>query len=274
MSAGELWEDDVGTGHAPASGSVRILSLVPSLTELLFEMQLGDQVVGRTSYCVHPADRAGRVPAVGGTKRIHLDRALALRPTHAIVNVDENPKSIADDLSAAGVEVVATHPILPMDNVRLFQLIGGVFRRRGEAERLTARFLTELARLQSRRGTRRERRVLYLIWKSPWMTASRDTYVSQMLALVDWRTVGHDDRVRYPTVDLDAVLSEVDLVLLASEPYAFKPSDVDAFRREHPHYAGQVRWVDGERLSWYGSRSILGLRYLAELAAGDEAVEA
>lgn len=274
MSAGELWEDDLGVSHAPASSSARILSLVPSVTELLFEMQLGGQVVGRTAYCVHPAGMVARVPSVGGTKRIHLDRALALRPTHAVVNVDENPKSTADDLAAAGVEVVATHPIHPTDNIRLFQLMGGVFRRRGEAERLTGRFLEELARLHARPGARRSRRVLYLVWKSPWMTASRDTYVSQMLALIDWRTVGHDDHARYPVVDLDAVLPEVDLVLLASEPYAFAPSDVDDFRRERPHFAGSVRWVDGERVSWYGSRSILGLRYLAELAAADAAPEA
>ena len=181
--------DAAGTAHAPASGTPRIVSLVPSITELLCDLGLADAVVGRTGFCIHPRERVRGIPKVGGTKDVDLGKVRTLAPTHVIVNVDENRKEDAHALAGFVPSVVVTHPLGPVDNLALYRLIGGIFGREGEAEALCARFEAEYATLRSAARTFAPERVLYLIWKKPWMTVSRDTYVSRMLALVNWSTV-------------------------------------------------------------------------------------
>ena len=112
-----------------------------------------------------------------------------------------------------------------------------------------------------------ERRVLYLIWKDPWMTVSSETYISRMLALVKWRTARVPGTARYPEVDLtDGLLSEADLVLFSSEPFPFKDHHLEAFGAAFPRHAAKAAPIDAEMVSWYGSRAIAGLAYLGGLA--------
>lgn len=257
--------DAAGVHHAPVTAPARIVSLVPSITELLFALGLGDQVVGRTHYCIHPAPLVAALPSVGGTKKIRYARLLALQPTHVILNVDENPRELAERLIADGLRVIVTHPLAPEDNVPLYRLIGGVFRRAAEAETLAARFERKLAEL--RRVAWPRRRVLYLIWRKPWMGISRDTYIARMLALVGWDTLPAESEARYPTLDMGrALLDAADLILFSSEPYRFLPEDLETFARDHGCPLAKLRLIDGEMTSWYGSRAIQGLRYLAQLA--------
>jgi len=173
--------DAVGVRHPPAPHA-RIVSLVPSLTELLFDLGLGASLVGRTAYCVHPVPAVRKIPAIGGTKRANLKKLLARAPTHALVNVDETPKALADCLADAGVSVVVTHPIAVDDNLEIYRLLGSIFCREAEAAALGDRFRKRRRSLGERAQFLPERRVLYLIWKRPWMTISADTYVSNMLA--------------------------------------------------------------------------------------------
>jgi ABC-type Fe3+-hydroxamate transport system substrate-binding protein len=259
--------DAIGTRHRPAEGPVRIVSLVPSLTELLFDLGLGDQVVGRTHYCIHPRDAVKAVPSLGGTKKVRFDRLMATRPTHALVNIDENPKEMADRLTEAGVSVVVTHPNAPADNLALYDLLGGLFGRQAEAAALSARFRAARDRLAAAARHWHHRKVLYLIWKKPWITVSHNTYISRMLALAGWQTVGHDPARRYPETALDAAaLAGVDLVLLSSEPYRFTDEDVASMTAAFAPIGPKVAMIDGEMISWYGSRAITGLDYLAEFA--------
>ena len=271
--------DAAGKAHARAATDAgtapRIVSLVPSVTELLFALGLGSSVVGRTAFCVHPAGAAKAVASVGGTKRVNLKRLLALKPTHVVVNVDENPKALADDLAGRGIAVVVTHPIEVEDNIALFRLIGGVFGAEQAADDLARRFEATLAGVRAAAKAMPARRVLYLIWKDPWMTVGADTYVSRLLATVNWNTVGArmggpgdpGAGKRYPEVALtDATLRDIDLVLFSSEPYAFTAADARQFRAAFPAHAAKARLVDGQLLSWYGSRAILGLEYLVALA--------
>ena len=238
------------------------------MTELLFDLGLDNNVVGRTHFCVHPADKLERVTSVGGTKKISLRKLAALDPTHVILNVDENTREMASEVADIVPNVVVTHPIEPTDNVGLFRLLGGIFGRIDEADQLSGRFAAALAELRLAARAWPERRVLYLIWKDPWMTVSRDTYISQLLALVGWRTVLHDDDTRYPTVEMTKdLLAQTDLVLFSSEPYAFSEHDIAAFAEAHPESNVRLLAIDGEMTSWYGSRSILGLDYLRTLAA-------
>jgi ABC-type Fe3+-hydroxamate transport system substrate-binding protein len=259
--------DAAGRVHRPAGKRARIVSLVPSITELLFELDLAEQVVGRTVFCIHPSDRIKSVASVGGTKQLNMEKLERLEPTHVIVNIDETPLRLADELARCGYEVVVTHPIEVRDNLALYRHVGALFHREREAERLCARFEAAFAAAIAAARSLPERRVLYLIWKNPWMTVSQDTYISRMLALVGWRTVADDPQNRYPTVELnDDLLVRTDRVLFGSEPFPFKQTHIEAFREEFPAHAAKAAIIDAEMTSWYGSRAIEGLAYLADFA--------
>jgi ABC-type Fe3+-hydroxamate transport system substrate-binding protein len=255
--------DAAGAHHTPVPGPARILSLVPSVTELLFHLGLGDQVVGRTGFCVHPVDAVDSVPKVGGTKTPDLDKIRALAPTHVVLNVDENPRALAGALADCVPHVVVTHPMAVEDNPGLYRLLGALFDRRTEAQALCAEFERAYARVVRVAGDWPHRRVLYLIWRDPYMSVSRDTYISRTLALVRWNTVADDPADRYPTLtDPGPALDDADLVIFASEPYPFKPKHLAMLREAYSVGGKQLVMMDAEMVSWYGSRAIPGLDYL------------
>ena len=252
----------------------RIASLVPSVTELVVALGLLPRLVARTGYCIHPAPAVNAVPKVGGTKTVNLAKLQRLAPSHVIVNVDENRLDAVEVIRAwpDAPRIVVTHPLAPQDNLALVQQLAAEFSAEvGVAERSGALCDALRAELDATLPAGRPvRRVLYLIWRAPWMTVARDTYVSQMLARVNWQTLpelegGAHGAARYPVLDgSEPWLAEVDEVLLASEPYAFGSKDLAAVHALCPH--ALLRRVDGELLSWYGARAVPGLRYLRELA--------
>jgi ABC-type Fe3+-hydroxamate transport system substrate-binding protein len=262
--------DAAGAAHEIAGADARIVSLVPSITELLFALGLDAQIVGRTGFCIHPRERVRSVPKVGGTKAVKIDAIRALKPTHLIVNIDENEQSSIHALRGFIPHIVVTHPLAPRDNLALYALLGTIFDRRDEAQRLADALEARLAALASQ--TWPERRVLYVIWRNPWMTVARDTYISAMLRLVNWHTWpaahgGTAGAARYPPFDFDAPwLVNVERVLLSSEPYRFSAAQRDALAAD-PRLAGkEVQLIDGELVSWYGSRAIEGVDYLMRTA--------
>lgn len=253
----------------------RIASLVPSLTETLVELGLGDRLVARTRYCIHPAERVAAIATVGGTKDVDLDTLQALAPTHVVVNVDENRREVVAALRAwpAPPEILVTHPKEPHDNLALVDAFAAAFAAEpGVADRAAGwRAALEAALEATRPDGRVSRRVLYLIWRKPWMTVARDTYISRLLARVAWSTLpavegGDAGAARYPALVGDEPwLSDVDLVLLSSEPFPFEAKHVVEAQALCPR--ARVHVVDGERLSWYGTRAVAGLDYLRVLAA-------
>lgn len=255
--------DAAGTLHAPAQGPVRIVSLVPSITELVCDLGLAPLLVGRTGFCIHPRAEVRRIPKVGGTKTVDLERIRALQPTHVILNIDENEKPAADALSGFVPHLVVTHPQAPLDNLDLYRLIGGIFGRTEAAEALCTRFEAVHAALAAESPA--PVRTLYLIWKDPWMTVSRDTYLSRTLALAGFETLPNDATARYPEISLDdASVAQAELVLLSSEPYRFRDKHVAELAALPALRGKRVSLVDGEMTSWYGSRAIAGLAYLRE----------
>lgn len=261
--------DAVGRKHAPATGVVRIVSLVPSITELLFALGLQENVVGRTGFCVHPRAQVRRVSKVGGTKTVDVAKIRKLGPTHLVVNIDENPRATVEELMLTVPNVIVTHPIAPEDNLHLYRLIGGIFGREAQAEALCERFAAELAETRAFAQALPREQVLYLIWKSPWMTVGRATYISRMLDLVGWDTVPEHAHARYPTIDLKPeVMRHVQQVLLSTEPYSFAERHVQQIQEALPVPGrARVALIDGSMTSWYGSRAIEGLRYLREFRA-------
>lgn len=239
----------------------RIVSLVPSLTELVCELGLADELVGRTGFCVHPAETVKRVPKVGGTKDVDLDKVQALEPTHVILNMDENRKETADALARFVPNLVVTHPLAPLDNLVLYRQFGSTFGREREAETLCARFQRAYEQAVSRSYS--QRNTLYLVWKDPWMTVSRDTYISRNLALFGLHTRPEHADERYPRLE-SLNVQGIELVLLSSEPYRFRErhrADVEALTGK------PTLLVNGEMTSWYGPRAVAGLAYLQEFTA-------
>ena len=253
--------DVLGQQHA-AAPDARIVSLVPSITELLCDLGLAPQLVGRTGFCIHQAETVRAIPKVGGTKDVNIEKIRKLAPTHVVVNIDENEKPTVDKLAGFVPNIVVTHPITPRDNIALAQLMGGVFCARQKADEWCDVFTRELAELESApKGP--PQRVLYCIWQDPWMTISRDTYIAHMLALIGW-TIPDLGEARYPSFTWsEDVVAQIDQVLLSTEPYRFTEQHADALERQ---IGKPVQLVDGEMMSWYGSRALRGLRYLKELA--------
>ncbi|HEU4459504.1 MAG TPA: helical backbone metal receptor [Methylibium sp.] len=267
-------------GSAANPAPPRIASLVPSVTELLCELGLARCLVARTGFCVHPAELLKAVPKVGGTKDVNLAKLRRLAPTHVLLNIDENRAETAEALREFVPALIVTHPCGPADNLELVDRFTAVFAAEpGVAERanrLRGSLREELGRTAASRF--KPQRVLYLIWRKPWMTVARDTYIAKMLAGVGWQTWpaalgGASGAARYPVVEPGARwLADIDRVLLSSEPCRFDAEDERAAQALCPQ--ARVQRVDGELLSWYGPRAVAGLRYARALAGGKPEDEA
>lgn len=256
--------DALGNAHAPAP-TARIVSLVPSITELLCDLGLAGKLVGRTGFCIHPGAVVADIPKVGGTKDVNIDKIRALAPTHVVVNIDENEKPTVEELAAFVPHIVVTHPLLPSDNLALARLMGGIFGAQAAAEQWCGQFERELAGLRALPPAP-QRTVLYCIWKDPWMSVSCETYIAAMLGELGWEVPRlAEDGTRYPRFGWSGeLLDQVDAVLLSTEPYRFTEEHADALERQ---LGKPVFFVDGEMMSWYGSRALAGLRYLREVRA-------
>jgi ABC-type Fe3+-hydroxamate transport system substrate-binding protein len=258
VTAAAARTDWAGTVHPCAGSAPRIACLVPSLTELLFALGVGDRVVARTGFCVHPRDAVRRVPKVGGTKDVDLEALRGQRPTHLVVNVDENRREVVDAARAFVPEVIVTHPAGPEDNPRLYALFGAIFARDGAARELTARFDAALAALDRVAAALPRERVLYLVWRKPWMTVAP---TRRCRARAGFDTMPVRARSRYPEIgERDDAWRDADRILVSTEPYAFRERDRAAIARAR---GKRVDLVDGEWTSWYGSRAIEGLAALA-----------
>jgi ABC-type Fe3+-hydroxamate transport system substrate-binding protein len=260
----ETFRDALGNAFVRADDA-RIVSLVPSITETLIALDLRENVVGRTGFCIHPREVVRDIAKVGGTKDVRLDALRRLSPSHVIVNIDENEAPTVERLREFVPHVIVTHPIAPADNLALFRLLGGIFDRRAAAERLCTQLQVQLDALAAVDWPRET--VLYLIWKDPWMTVAADTYIARALAVVGWQVPhgegGARGAARYPLLpDLDAEVAQVERVLLSTEPYMFRKRHGAELRARFVDKP--VDLIDGEWVSWYGARAIDGLARLAE----------
>ena len=259
--------DAIGRPHARFANPerLRIACLVPSVTETLFALGLGEQVVARTGFCIHPEPAVRDVPKVGGTKDVNIARLIATEPTHVIVNVDENRKADVDHLRKVIPNIVVTHPMMPDDNIALFRLLGHIFSADDAAHRLATELAVALAAARAVGAQLPPQTVLYAIWKNPWMTISRDTYVSAMLETVGWKTLPLQAEKRYPEIATDdTVWYAAERIFLSSEPYSFGEEHI-AELRNVMHLTQPIELIDGEYVSWYGVRAIAGLNYLSDL---------
>jgi ABC-type Fe3+-hydroxamate transport system substrate-binding protein len=241
----------------PTEPPLRIVSLVPSLTEALFALGLGERVVGVTDWCVHPAERLAGLPRVGGTKNPDLAAIRALAPDLVIANQEENRRRDVERLEAAGVRVWITYPRTVAEGAAVLAELAEL----GAAPEARARVVAPvLAAVAEAEAVRPERGVPVFcpIWRDPWMTVGADTYAHDLLTLCGGLNVFAErgDR-RYPRLTLDDVVAAApEVVLLPDEPYAFGAADEAELRRLPLPAAkhGRIHRIDGTWVSWYGPR--------------------
>ncbi|MEL6545702.1 MAG: helical backbone metal receptor [Myxococcota bacterium] len=245
--------DDLGR-DVPLDGlPQRIVSLCPSQTELLFDLGLGERVVGTTKFCVHPAERVKKTVRVGGTKAIDLERVHALRPDLVLAQKEENTKEMVQAL-AAHYPVFVTDVLDVEGGLRMIERVGELV---GAGD--SARQMVESIRDGVHKRSRPlNKRVLYLIWRDPWMGAGRETFIDSVLRLCGLKNALEE--ARYPVLDESSFSTlRADAVFLSSEPFPFREkhrAELETLMPGTPSF-----YVDGELFSWYGSR----MRFLPEL---------
>ncbi len=256
---------------SPARTAKRIVSLVPSVTESLFCLGLGDRIVGITDWCVHPSDRVSGLPRVGGTKNPSVRQILELEPDLVIANREENRKRTVVALRTAGIDVWVTYPQTVQDGVELLRELADLGAT-AEAVESVVRPVEEVVRAAEEQRPARGLPVFCPIWKKPWMAVGGDTYASSLLELCGGANVFADcgDR-RYPIVELEQIVAAApEVILLPSEPYDFGPRDaLELAELTLPAArSGRIHLIDGTLVSWYGPRIEPAIRTLRPLLAG------
>jgi len=240
----------------------RIVSLVPSQTELLFELGLDQEIIGLTKFCIHPIEKFAERTKIGGTKKLNIQLIRDLNPDLIIGNKEENEQSQIEEL-------MEDYPVWMSDIYTLedakktIAQIGELVDRQPEASylnHLISAGFNDLQTLAVQNGI--NKKVAYLIWKKPYMLAGRDTFIDNILALNGLSNVIKEKR--YPEIELNELAKlKPDLIFLSSEPYPFKEAHLEEIRAVVPE--AKVMLVDGEMFSWYGSRLVKAVQYLFQL---------
>lgn len=245
---------------------MRIVSLCPSLTELVFALERGDELVGITEWCVHPRDQVGAIEKLGGTKTPKVARILELAPDVVLMNEEENRVEDARALRAAGVVCHVSFPRDVAETAEMVRDIGALLERRCEGERIARDIEARSARVRQAAAGLAEVTFAYLIWRKPWMAVNGDTFASALLSLAGGRNVFANAPTRYPEITPEQLATaDPTLVLLCTEPFPFEPKHIDELARATNLPRSCFVIVDGEYLSWHGSRTPDGIDYAERL---------
>ncbi|MGJ7033339.1 ABC transporter substrate-binding protein [Niabella hirudinis] len=237
---------------------MKLISLVPSITELLYTLGLEQEVAGITRFCVHPQNWFRTKTRVGGTKTLNIEKIRALRPELIIANREENVKeqvAALQELFPVLVTDVNNYP----EALNMISAIGAATQRTSEAAALVSAIEKEFAGLH----IPVQKKAVYFIWKDPWMTVGGDTFISDMMHRAGFTNL-YATKNRYPVVSMEEVQALApEYLLLASEPYPFKEEHRETLQQLFP--GCRVLLVDGELFSWYGSRMLKAPTYFQVL---------
>lgn len=241
---------------------MRLVSLCPSLTELVFDLGAGEALVGRTKFCIHPADGVAALEKLGGTKNPRVSRIVELAPDLVLMNMEENRREDAVALRAAGIAVHASMPRTVGDTANMVRDIAAAIGREATGAAIAHDIEQRAARVTAAARGAPAVAYAYLIWRAPWMTINGDTFIDAMLSLPGGRNVFADRAARYPEVTIDELrAASPDVVCLASEPFPFTERHVAELASLTGWDAERFVLVDGELLSWHGSRTPAGIDY-------------
>ena len=235
----------------------RIVSLVPSQTELLFSLGLADNIVGITKFCIHPEQACAGKTKVGGTKNIDLQKIRTLKPDLIIANKEENEAIQLQQLMQEFPVWVSNIQSLA-DAYGMIEAIGKLTARSTESIQLTIAIKSAFEKLHFS-----QKRAAYLIWNNPLMAAANNTFINAMMEVAGFNNV-FNNFTRYPEIDL-SILKNVnpEYVLLSTEPFPFRESHVHEMQQELP--GTKVILVEGEMFSWYGNRLLKSATYFQQL---------
>lgn len=245
---------------------MKVVSLVPSITEALFDLGLTEnEVIGRTKFCIHPEGKIKGVPIIGGTKNINIDKIKALKPDLILANKEENVKEQVEALME-DYKVLVTNIETIEDNYYLLKNLGNIFNKEERAQQFNLKIydVLEQAKLNSTNV-----KAAYLIWKNPYMTIGSDTFIHKILTEIGFENI-FKDKTRYPEIQMED-LADADVIMLSSEPFPFKEKHIEEMKAFYPDK--KIMIVDGEAFSWYGTHIAKCGDYFQELLAEVHAVQ-
>lgn len=254
-----LYTDQLGRTIELTATPKRIVSLVPSQTELLSDLGLDDEVVGITKFCIHPEHWFRTKKRIGGTKQLHLAEIKQLQPDLIIANKEENLRNQIEELAKDFPVWVSDVNNLD-DALKMIQSIGEIVNKQSNARQIVDQIKRGFAQLQTLNS---KRLTCYLIWKDPFMSVGGDTFISDMMKRAGFQNVFEDFK-RYPQITIEQLkTTNCQILLLSSEPFPFKQKHVE----ELWQYLSDTKiiLVDGEMFSWYGSRLLKAPAYFKQL---------
>jgi len=243
---------------------MKVVSLVPSITEALFDLGLTEkEIVGRTKFCIHPEEKIKNIAVIGGTKNINIDKIKALQPDLILANKEENIKEQVEALMGE-FKVVVTNVETIEDNYYLLKNLGKTFNKEEKAQLFNLKIYEILnqAKISS------TIKVAYLIWKNPYMTIGSDTFIHKILTEIGFENI-FKDKTRYPEIETKD-LAEADIIMLSSEPFPFKEKHIEELKEFYPEK--KIMIVDGEAFSWYGTHIAKCEHYFKELISEVESI--
>ena len=256
-------KDQLGRAILLKSTPKRIISLVPSQTELLCDLALENELVGITKFCVHPYHLKSVKTIVGGTKKVNFEKIKALEPDFILCNKEENSYTFLPELEKIAPTYFSDVNTI-QDSIDLISSLGSILNRRTESKNLVQKIEFKLADFKRFIKDKPTRKVAYFIWANPWMVAGNDTYINEILKLNKFKNI-YANMSRYPKVEINLIRHEgdPDVIILSSEPFPFK----DEHAMEIATYTNRSVTVfgNGEFFSWYGSRMLLAFDYFKEL---------
>ena len=236
---------------------MKVISLVPSITETLFDLGLtSDEIIGRTKFCIHPEELVKNIEIIGGTKNLNLEKIKALKPDLIIANKEENVKEQVEELMR-DFKVLVTNVETLEDNYYLIKQLGHLFGKQEKAQLLNLKTYEAFDIPKPEKSLK----VAYLIWKDPYMTVGGDTFISRILEELGFENLFKTQKL-YPEVQLEE-LKEADLIFLSSEPFPFKEKHMAEIQTICVDQ--KIMIVDGEAFSWYGSHLAKCGEYYREL---------
>lgn len=258
-----LFTDQTGYTISIDQVPKRIVSLVPSQTELLFDLGLREEVAGITKFCIHPEEWFRTKTRIGGTKDVKPERIAALEPDLIIANKEENVKEQVEALRA--IAPVWTSNINTLEDAyEMIKQIGIITQKEASANNIVQKIKDGFGVLATKLSHTKQRTCVYLIWKDPYMTVGSDTFIHEMLGYSKFTNL-FAATTRYPETSIEQLQALApEMVLLSSEPYPFAEKHIHALQQSLPD--SRIALVDGEMFSWYGSRLMQSPAYFCGLS--------
>lgn len=236
---------------------MKVISLVPSITEALFDLGLTEnEVIGRTKFCIHPAEKVENIEIIGGTKNLNIEKIQSLKPDIIIANKEENVKEQVEILMK-DFKVIVYNTETIEDNYYLVKNLGLLFNKEEKAQIFNLKIYEVLHQAKININLK----IAYLIWKNPYMTVGSDTFVHNILSEIGFENI-FKNQTRYPEIQVED-LAEADVIMLSSEPFPFKEKHIAELKEFYPKK--KIIIVDGEAFSWYGTHIAKCEDYFGEL---------